>query len=77
MAHANETKTRATSPTRSVVHGSFSLQRVYPAAPQEVFHALTDTTAKARWFAGGDDYTTLERTMDVRPGGRVRVLGRW
>ncbi len=33
--------------------------------------------AKARWFEGGDGYETLEREMDVRPGGRERVKGRW
>jgi uncharacterized protein YndB with AHSA1/START domain len=62
---------------RSVVHASFSLERVYDASPGEVFHALTDRAAKARWFEGGGNYTTLEREMDVRPGGRERVKGRW
>jgi uncharacterized protein YndB with AHSA1/START domain len=42
-----------------------------------VFKAFTDPAAKAKWFAGGSGYTTLERVMDVRPGGRERVRGRW
>ena len=46
-------------------------------SPARVFHALTDLEAKARWFSGGGDQTILERTMDVRPGGRERVRGRW
>ncbi|WP_264714530.1 SRPBCC family protein [Limobrevibacterium gyesilva] len=62
---------------RSVVHASFSLERTYDAAPAVVFHALSDRAAKARWFEGGDGYALLEREMDVRPGGRERVSGRW
>ncbi|HVC63689.1 MAG TPA: SRPBCC family protein [Acetobacteraceae bacterium] len=62
---------------RSVVHDTFSIERVYDAAPATVFRALTDQDAKARWFGGGDDWTVLERTMDVRPGGRERAKGRW
>jgi uncharacterized protein YndB with AHSA1/START domain len=62
---------------RSVVHAMFSIERSYKAPPPQVFHALTDPAAKARWFGGGDAYTTLEGVMDVRPGGRECVKGRW
>lgn len=62
---------------RSVVHASFSLERTYDAGPAKVFHALSDKAAKARWFEGGEGYTVLERAMDVRPGGRERLKGRW
>jgi len=62
---------------RSVVHATFSLERTYEASPAEVFHALSDKAAKASWFEGGNGYTVLEREMDVRPGGRERVKGRW
>lgn len=62
---------------RSVVHGSFSLERTYDVAPHVVFHALSDQAAKARWFVGGDGYVVLEREMDVRPGGHERLKGRW
>ena len=65
------------APSRSVVHGSFTLKRRYDAAPAMVFRALSDPEAKARWFAGGSDQTILERSMDVRPGGRERLKGRW
>ena len=63
--------------SRSVVHAMFSLERTYLAPPARVFHALADPDAKARWFSGGSGYTVLERHMDVRPGGRERVQGRW
>jgi uncharacterized protein YndB with AHSA1/START domain len=62
---------------RSVVHADFTLERVFAAAPAAVFRALTDPAAKARWFTGGEGYTVLEREVDVRPGGRERLRGRW
>ena len=62
---------------RSVVHATFSLERTYDAAPGAVFHAFSDQAAKARWFGAGDGLTIIERTMDVRPGGREHLKGRW
>jgi uncharacterized protein YndB with AHSA1/START domain len=62
---------------RTVVHATFSLERIYDAAPALVFRALSDKAAKARWFAGSDGLTVVEREMDVRPGGRERLKGRW
>ncbi len=41
------------------------------------FKALTDPAAKSKWFTGGNGYTLLARKMDVRPGGREHVKGRW
>lgn len=63
--------------TRSAVHATFTLERIYAATPAQVFHALADETAKAKWFGGFDSYELLEREMDVRPGGRERVKGKW
>ena len=69
---------RESSPAgRSVVHATFCIERTYQATRSQVFKALTDPVAKAKWFAGGSGYTTLERAMDVRPGGRERLKGRW
>lgn len=62
---------------RSVVHGSFRIERQYPASPSRVFRALTEREAKDRWFARGDGLTLIERSMDVRPGGRERARARW
>src|ERR1700733_15248857 len=50
---------------RSVVHATFSLERVYDASPTQVFRALSDRAAKARWFEGGEGGGMLERQMDV------------
>jgi uncharacterized protein YndB with AHSA1/START domain len=62
---------------RSVVHGSFTIERSYAAAPATVYRALADKAAKARWFEGGEGWEMVERQMDVRPGGRERLKGRW
>jgi uncharacterized protein YndB with AHSA1/START domain len=61
----------------AAVRGAFSLERVFKATPAQVFKAFTDESAKSRWFSGGDDYTMVERRMDVRPGGRELAVGRW
>ena len=62
---------------KPTVHGTFSIERVFRATPARVFRALTEEAAKARWFGGGENQTIIKRTMDVRPGGRERVKGRW
>jgi uncharacterized protein YndB with AHSA1/START domain len=67
----------AAAEPRSVVHAIFTLERVYDASPALVFRALSEPAAKARWFEDGGGWTPIERTMDVRPGGRERAKGRW
>jgi uncharacterized protein YndB with AHSA1/START domain len=62
---------------RSVVHGVFTVGRSYAASPAQVYRALSDKEAKGRWFASGEGLVRLEHEMDVRPGGRERVRGRW
>jgi uncharacterized protein YndB with AHSA1/START domain len=63
---------------RSVVHGSFHLERSYNAPAARVWKALTDEAAKQKWFAGPPDrWELLERHMDVRVGGGERLKGRW
>ncbi len=63
---------------RSVVHATFSLERTYDAPVARVWRALTDETAKAKWFGGSPGkWELLERRMDVRVGGSERLRGRW
>jgi len=63
---------------RSVAHGTFHLERSYDAPVARVWRALTDADAKAKWFSGPPGkWALVERQMDVRPGGRERLRGRW
>ncbi|GAB3625861.1 polyketide cyclase [Pandoraea terrae] len=62
---------------RFVTHATFTIERTYEAPQWLVFRAFTEPKAKAKWFAGGDNYTVVSRTMDVRPGGREHLQGRW
>lgn len=51
---------------RSIAHGTFVLERNYPASPARVFRAWADPAIKQRWF--GDGSGTQE--FDFREGGR-------
>ena len=63
---------------RSVVHATFSLERIYDAPAALVWRALTDADAKQKWFGGPTGrWELIERHMDVRVGGSERLSGRW
>jgi uncharacterized protein YndB with AHSA1/START domain len=63
---------------RSVTHATFNLKRTYDAPVARVWRALTDESAKQKWFGGTPgSWELLERHMDVRAGGRERLKGRW
>lgn len=63
---------------RSAVHASFHLQRHYDAPVERVWRALTDEAAKRKWFGPPPgELELIERSMDVREGGRERMRGRW
>lgn len=61
---------------RSATHGTFSIERIYDAAPARVFRAWSDPAAKARWFVGPGDWQLLDRAIDFRVGGKERLSGR-
>lgn len=61
---------------RTATHGTFTLERVYDAAPARVFKAWADPAIKARWFVGPSDWQLLERSIDFRIGGKERLSGR-
>jgi uncharacterized protein YndB with AHSA1/START domain len=52
---------------RSTEHGSFVLNRTYPAPPARVFAAWSSRDAKARWFGPGDG--SMDLKLDFRVGG--------
>ncbi|MBZ9884620.1 SRPBCC family protein [Mesorhizobium sp. CA10] len=55
---------------RSVVHSTFVIERVYPATPEKVYFALSDPTAKKRWFFDPDNPMPSRHEMDFRVGGK-------
>ncbi|AZO21306.1 polyketide cyclase [Mesorhizobium sp. M1E.F.Ca.ET.045.02.1.1] len=55
---------------RSVVHSTFVIERVYPAAPEKVYFALSDPAAKKRWFVDPDNPQPNRHEMDFRVGGK-------
>lgn len=62
----------------SVVHGTFTIERELPHAPQRVYAAWSDPKAKQAWFSAQNDaWVAIEREMDFRVGGRERLKGRW
>ena len=67
-----------TSSARSIKHGSFTIDRKLDIDPAVVFRAWTDPAVKARWFNGpADKWTETLREMDVRVGGRERLVGQF
>ena len=66
------------SSARSIKHGSFVIERKFDHDPVVVFRAWTHPEAKARWFNGPPDkWTEQVREMDVRLGGRDRLIGKF
>jgi uncharacterized protein YndB with AHSA1/START domain len=59
-----------------IVHGSFTIERSYRAAPARVFAAWTDIETKARWFMGPPErWKLLNRELDLRAGGSEILHG--
>jgi uncharacterized protein YndB with AHSA1/START domain len=53
---------------------SLSLTRSYPVAPEKVWRAWTDPQALKRWWGpGGHDPVSLAQ-LDLRVGGRLRIV---
>jgi uncharacterized protein YndB with AHSA1/START domain len=54
------------------------LERIHETSPARVSKALTDPVVKAqRLGVASEQVEIVERAMDVRPGGRERLKGRW
>lgn len=58
-------------------HGDFSINRVYDAAPADVWAAWADGAARARWFVGPEGWQEIERTLELRVGGKEMLQGRF
>jgi len=57
-------------PQRTATHATFTIERVYDAAPKRVFAAFADTKEKEAWFHGPEEWGPNVHEMDFRVGGR-------
>jgi uncharacterized protein YndB with AHSA1/START domain len=55
---------------RSVEHATFTIERRYDVSPVSVFAAWADSTTKARWFSGPEEWEIAPHELDFRVGGR-------
>ena len=53
---------------------SLALSRHYPAAPEKVWRAWTDPEALKRWWGPGTAEGVSLAQLDVRVGGRFRII---
>lgn len=60
---------------RTTEHATFTIERIYPAAPSKVYRALADKDVKRRWFAEADGWNTGAYELDFRVGGREVFSG--
>lgn len=60
---------------KRLVHGNFTIDRVYPHAPARVFAAWSDPEIKACWFIGPPPWKLVKRTLDFRVGGEELCHG--
>ncbi len=52
------------------------IERTFPASAEDVFDAWTSPEVMRRWFHCLPDWETPEAEVDLRPGGKVRVVMR-
>jgi uncharacterized protein YndB with AHSA1/START domain len=53
---------------------SLEIVRSYPVAPEKVWRAWTDPQALKRWWGPGPDEPVSVAELDVRVGGRFRIV---
>ncbi len=56
--------------TPDLIHGHFTIERIYDAAPARVFEAWADPEVKARWFVGPAGWTQVKRELEFPRGRR-------
>ena len=62
---------------RSQIHATFVIERDFDTPLDRVWHALSDSDARDRWFGGGPAFDIDEKSHDFRVGGRAVEEGRW
>lgn len=59
-----------------IKHATFTIERIYDAAPARVFGAFADKPSKMRWFVAEEGgWTTESYELDFRTGGYERAKG--
>lgn len=53
---------------------SLNIRRTFRAPRSEVYNAWTKAEALTRWFAPGDEYSTDITQLEVREGGKYRIV---
>ena len=53
---------------------SLTLNRHYPVAPEKVWRAWTDPQALSKWWGPGPGEPVSAAELDVRAGGRFRIV---
>ena len=51
-----------------------AIERTYPVAPEKVWRAWTDPEAVKKWWGPGPDHSVSAAELDVRVGGRFRIV---
>jgi uncharacterized protein YndB with AHSA1/START domain len=58
-------------------HYTFTIERVYDAPRERVFHAFASSEGRAKWFVGPGSWKPLIRELDFRRGGHERIKGQF
>ena len=61
-------------PTTLAEKPSLTLRRSFPVPPERVWRAWTDPQALKRWFGPGGEEQVSVADLDVRNGGRFRIV---
>lgn len=61
----------------SQVHATFVIERTYPQAAEQVWHALSDNDARDQWFGAGEAFDVREKTHEFKVGGHGYEEGQW
>ena len=59
---------------RNSKHGTFTIERVYPASPARVFAAWSSKEAKTAWAYCHPEWPVSEHVFDFRAGGREHLV---